>query len=107
MDNPTELAPAPVDRSAIAALVLGFVSLVALVFPPALGLGVAAIVIGWTARRRIARSTTAVRGSAFAIIGLVLGVIGTLEALVLPGIVAFVYIYAAFHGGQIPGNGLP
>lgn len=107
VNDPAALSRPRLESGAISSLVLGFLSLVALVFPPALGLGIAAIVLGWTARRRIAGSGGAQRGGHIAIVGLLLGVIGTLEGLVLPGFVAFVYIYAAFHGGKVPGDGLP
>ena len=92
------------DGGAIAALVLGFVSLGGLVFPPLLFMGVAGVVLGWTARRRIARSGGALRGRGIAIGGLVLGGLGSLLSLVLPGFVVGVWIYAAFHGGQLPGG---
>ena len=89
------------------ALVLGILSLVGLVFPPALGAGILAIVLGWTSRRRVARSAGHLKGGRLAIAGLVLGVVGSLFSLVLPGFVAYVYVYAVFHGGQMPANGLP
>lgn len=92
------------DSGAVTALVLGGISLIGLVFPPCLGLGIAAIVLGWTARRRIASSGGGLKGSGIATAGLVLGVLGSLMSLVLPGIVVGVYIYAAF-GGQV--NNLP
>lgn len=100
-------SPIPRDSAAVVALVCGLISLGGLVFPPLLGVGIAAIVLGWTARRRIARSAGALKGSGMAIAGLMFGVLGSLLSLVFPGFVAFVYIYAAFHGGQAPGNGLP
>jgi len=90
------------DTAAIAALVCGIVSLGGLVFPPLLGLGIAGIILGWTARRRIARSGGTLKGNAIAIGGLVLGVLGSLLSLVLPGFVIGVWIYALFHGGQLP-----
>ncbi len=90
------------DTAAIAALACGIVSLGGLVFPPLLGLGIAGIILGWTARRRIARSGGALKGNAIAIGGLVLGVLGSLLSLVLPGFVIGVWIYALFHGGQLP-----
>jgi len=99
-------APSPpqtrTDSGAVAALVCGFVALGGLVFPPFLGLGIAGILLGWTSRRRIARSNGELRGNAMAVGGLVLGVLGSLLSLVLPGFVVGVYIYAAFHGGQLP-----
>lgn len=92
------------DSGAVTALVLGLISLVGLVVPPCLGLGIAAIVLGRTARRRIMSSGGGLKGSRIATIGLVLGVVGSLMSLVLPGFVVGVYIYAAF-GGQV--NNLP
>jgi mannose/fructose/N-acetylgalactosamine-specific phosphotransferase system component IIC len=97
-------APAAVktDSGAIAALVMGLVSLPGLVLPPLLIVGVAGVVIGWTARRRIARSNGALKGTGIAIAGLALGVLGTLLSLVIPGFFVSVWIYAAFHGGRLP-----
>jgi hypothetical protein len=92
------------DSGAVTALVLGPISLIGLVFPPLLALGIAAIVLGWTSRRRIARSAGALRGSRIAAAGLAFGVLGSLFSLVLPGFVIGVYIYAAF-GGNV--NSLP
>ena len=106
-DPTTSPAQKQTDSAAVVALVLGALSLVGLVFPLLLALGVTAIVLGWTARRRIARSGGALKGGRIAIAGLVLGVLGSLLSLVLPGFVAYVYIYAAFHGGQAPWDSLP
>jgi hypothetical protein len=92
------------DSGAVTSLVLGFISLIGLVFPPCLGLGIAAIVLGWTSRRRIALSAGALAGGRIAVAGLALGVLGSLLSLVLPGFVVGVYIYAAF-GGNV--NSLP
>jgi hypothetical protein len=86
----------------VAALVLGLISLIGLVFPPLLGAGVAGIVLGWTARKRIARNGGELKGYRIAITGLALSVLGSLLSLVLPGFVVGVWIYAAFHGGQLP-----
>jgi uncharacterized protein DUF4190 len=101
-DPATSPAQKQTDSAAVVALVLGSLSLVGLVFPLLLALGVAAIVLGWTARRRIARSGGALKGGRIAIAGLVLGVLGSLLSLVFPGFVVWVYVYAAFHGGQMP-----
>lgn len=92
------------DSGAVTSLVLGLISLIGLFFPPCLGLGIAAIVLGWTARRRIARSAGGLKGTRIAVAGLSLGVLGSLLSLVLPGFVIGVYIYAAF-GGNV--NSLP
>ncbi len=94
---------AKTDSGAIVALVLGLVSLVGLVFPPLIGLGIAGIVLGWVARKRIARSAGELKGTRIAVGGVVLGVVGSLLSLVLPGFVVGVLIYAAFHGGQCGG----
>lgn len=96
--------PSRTDSGAVTALVLGLISLIGLVFPPCLGLGIAAIVLGWTARRRIARSAGRLKGIRIAVAGMSLGVLGSLLSLVLPGFVIGVYIYAAF-GGNV--NSLP
>ena len=90
------------DSGAVAALILGLVSLPGLVFPPLLGVGVMAIILGWTSRRRIAVSDGALKGKWIAITGLALGVLGCLLSLVIPGLIAYVYIFAAFHGGHTP-----
>jgi hypothetical protein len=91
------------DSGAVAALVCGLVSLIGLVFPLLLAVAVAAIILGWTARRRIARGGSALKGKGIATTGLVLGVLGTLLSLVIPGFIVGVWIYAAFHGGQCGG----
>ena len=91
------------DSGAVAALVLGIVSLGGLLFPPLLGVAIAGIVLGWTAHRRIAR-TGELKGNRIAIVGIALSVVGMLLSLVLPGFVVWVWIYAAFHGGQLPGG---
>jgi hypothetical protein len=95
MSSPTT-APLPpqtrTDSGAVAALVCGFVSLGGLVFPPLPALGLAGILLGWTSRRRIARSGDELKGNAMAVGGLVLGVLGSLLSLVLPGFVVGVYI---------------
>ena len=93
------------DTGAIVSLALGFVSLIGLVFPPFIGLGVAGIVIGWISQRRVARDPLQLKGRPVAIAGVVLSVIGTLLSLVIPGFIVSVWIYAIFHGGQCPGNG--
>jgi mannose/fructose/N-acetylgalactosamine-specific phosphotransferase system component IIC len=90
------------DSGAVAALVLGLVSLPGLVFPPLFGVGVMAIILGWTSRRRIAKSGGALKGKGVAIAGLALGVLGCLLSLVFPAFIAYVWIYAAFHNGQLP-----
>jgi hypothetical protein len=95
------------DSGAVVAMIFGLLSLPGLVFPPLLGAGVIGIVLGWTSRRRIADSGGALKGKWIAITGLAFGVLGSLLSLVFPGFVVYVYIYAAFHGGQLPGNGLP
>jgi hypothetical protein len=86
----------------VAALVCGLVSLVGLIFPPLLCAGVAGVILGWTARKRIARSGGELKGGRIAIAGVAFGVLGTLLSLVIPGFIVGVWIYAAFHGGQLP-----
>ena len=90
------------DSGAVAALVCGLVSLAGLIFPLFLGLWVADIILGWTARRRIARSGGELKGKRIAIAGIGLGVLGSLMSLVIPGFIVSVWIYAAFHGGRLP-----
>ncbi|HEX7263601.1 MAG TPA: DUF4190 domain-containing protein [Candidatus Dormibacteraeota bacterium] len=98
-DTPAQIRT---DSGAVAALVCGLVSLVGLVFPPLLCAGLAGVILGWTARKRIARSDSGLKGSRIAIAGLALGVLGTLLSLVIPGFIVGVWIYAAFHGGRLP-----
>src|SRR5438270_8993130 len=100
---PTQTAtPIPTDSGAVAGFVLGVVSMGGLLFPPMLGVAVMGVILSWTARRRIARNADRLRGTGLAVTGLVLSVLGCALSLVIPGIIAFVYIYAAFHGGQLP-----
>ncbi len=88
----------------MAALVLSLVSLFGLVFPPLIAAALAGIILGWTARKRISRSSGELKERRIAIAGVALGVLGTLLSLVLPGFVVSVWIYALFHGGQLPGG---
>lgn len=89
------------------ALLLGFLSLVGLVFPPAIGLGVAGIVISLIERTRIAASGGSLKGRILVWIALVLSAIGCLLSLAIPGFIAYVYVYAIFNGGRAPFNDLP
>jgi hypothetical protein len=105
MINPISGQPAMqarTDSAAVVSLVLGFISLGGLVFPPMLATAIIGIVLGWTARRRIAASQGMLKGGWVAIAGLVLSVLGALCSLVFPAFVVSVWIYAAFHGGQLP-----
>ncbi len=90
------------DSAAIVSLVLGVVSLPGLLFPPCLGAAVIGVVLGWIARRRIAAAHGALKGGRIAIAGIALSVLGGLLSLVLPAFVVGVWIYAIFHGGQLP-----
>jgi hypothetical protein len=94
------------DNGAVASLVLGLVSLPGLFAPPLFFAGLVAVLFGWSARRRIAQSGGALKGKWFAVAGVMIGVLGCLLSLVFPAFVLYVWIYAAFHGGQLPGNGL-
>jgi hypothetical protein len=93
------------DSQAIASLVLGVVSLPALVFPPCGALGVAAVVVGVIARHRIKNSAGQLKGYRLAIGGIALGVLGVLMGLALPAFFIGVLIWSLFHGGQLPGGG--
>jgi Domain of unknown function (DUF4190) len=93
---------AQTDSAAVVSLAVGLLSLFGLIFPPLIAAAVIAIVLGWTARRRIAASQRALKGGRIAIAGMIVGVLGGLFSLVLPGFVVGVWIYAAFHGGQLP-----
>jgi hypothetical protein len=100
---PKGSAVAQTEGRVYVALFLGFASLSGLVFPPAIGLGVAGIVLSLMARKRIATSAGRLRGQALIWIALGLSVLGILLSLVLPGFVVYVWIYALSHGGQLPG----
>jgi len=104
MDPITEPAArqAQTDSAAVVSMVLGLLSLFGVAFPPLIAAAVIAIVLGWTARRRIAASKRVLKGGRIAIAGMIVGVLGALFSLVLPGFVVGVWIYAAFHGGQLP-----
>ncbi len=107
MSSPAIIQPrVKTDSGAIVALILGLVAMIGLIFPPLLGLGIAGIVLGWVAHRRIGRSGGALKGKWFAFGGIVLGVLGSLLSLVIPGFIVGVWINAAFHGGQLP-SGAP
>src|SRR5260370_16287421 len=90
------------DSGAIVGLILGLVAMIGLIFPPLLGLGIAGIVLGWVAHRRIGRSGGALKGKWFAFGGIVLGVLGPLLSLLTPGFIVAVWINPPFHGGQSP-----
>jgi Domain of unknown function (DUF4190) len=102
LSSPTTSTELQTDSGAVAALVCGLVSLIGLVFPPLLFVGVAGVILGWTARKRIALSNGGLKGSRIAVAGLALGVLGILLSLVIPGFIVGVWIYAAFHGGRLP-----
>jgi uncharacterized membrane protein len=91
-----------VEGRIVAALVLGAVSLVGLVFPPLLAAGGAGIYLSVSGLRRIRASNGAFRGRTAAWIALVLSVLGCLLSLVLPGFIIYVWIWSAFHGGRLP-----
>jgi hypothetical protein len=95
-------APATTDGRAQAAVWIGAVSVFGLFFPPLLIAGIAGVYLGFTALRRIARSEGKLKGRSMALAGLGLGAVGTLLSLIVPGIIAYVYIYAAFHNGRMP-----
>ncbi len=91
-----------VATRAVVAVILGGVSLVGLIFPPMLLVGITATVLGWTSRKLVASSEGALSGRTAAWIAVGLGILGSLLSLVIPGLIVYVWIYAAFHGGQLP-----
>lgn len=91
-----------VDTRAVVAVVLGAVSLAGLIFPPMLLVGITATVLGWRSRKSVASSGGALSGWTAAWIAVGLGILGSLLSLVIPGLIVYVWIYAAFHGGQLP-----
>jgi hypothetical protein len=100
----TSVVGSKTPSEAKVALALGALSLVGLVFPPAIASGIAGLILGWKARGRIADAPDQFRGAWMAYLALFLSAVGTLASLVLPGFVVSVWIYAAFHGGQLPGG---
>jgi|SRR5690348_13655383 len=102
MVSPAATDRARTDTSAVVSLVLAVLSLPALVFPPLLGLGIAAIVTGVIARRRVSASAGLLKGRGIATAGIAIGGLGAVLGLVLPGFIVAVWIYAIFHGNQIP-----
>lgn len=91
-----------VEGRVFVGLALGLLSLAGLIFPPMLGLGIAGIVISLMSRARIKQSGGRLRGLTVVWIALIMSVVGCLLSLVLPGFVVYVWIYALFHGGQLP-----
>ena len=91
-----------VEGRVYVALLFGLLSLSGLVFPPAIGFGIAAIALSVITRRRMTASAGRLRGRWLAWAALAFGVVGSLLSLVIPGFVVYVYIYAIFHGGQFP-----
>lgn len=85
------------------ALVLGVVSMFGLIFPPLFFAGVTGVILSWVARRRIASSAGTLKGKTAAWIAFALSLVGCLLSLVFPAFVVYVWIYAAFHGGKLPG----
>jgi hypothetical protein len=105
VSSPTTTSPSTkTDSGAVAALVIGSISLIGLIFPLLLGAGAAAIVLGWMAHKRVRSSGGELKGNGIAIVGIGLGVVGSLLSLVFPAFIVSVWIYAAFHGGQLPGG---
>ena len=94
-----------IEGRVFAALFLGLTSLSGLVFPPAIVLGIGGVVLSLFARRRIVTSGGRLRGKTVLWFAIGLSVLGCLLSLVLPGFIVYVWIYAIFHGGQIPGLG--
>jgi hypothetical protein len=81
----------------VGTLLIGLGSLGGLVNPLLIVAGITALVLGWRTMRKPGASV-----KALAVIGMVLGGLGVLASLVFPGFIAFGYIYAATHGGQLP-----
>ena len=87
------------------ALALGVVSLFGFFFPPCIGAAIAGLILGWTVRGRIAASSGRLRGAWMAYLALAASAVGTVLSLFWPALFVYVWIYAAFHGGQMPGGG--
>jgi hypothetical protein len=88
--GPPPVGPPPTNGLAIASLVCGIGQLVAL-FPA----GIAAIVLGHMARRRIRE--TGEQGDGMAVAGLVLGYIGTAAAVLLVLLIVLVISVTSAH----------
>jgi hypothetical protein len=91
-----------VEGRVYVALLFGLLSLSGLVFPPAIGFGIAAIALSVITRRRMTASGGRLRGRWLAWMALGFGVAGSLLSLVIPGFVVYIWIYAIFHGGHFP-----
>ena len=103
-DPTTNSPPTKTDSGAVASLAIGSISLIGLIFPLLVAAGVVAILLGWVAHKRIRSSGGELKGNGIAIVGIGLGVVGSLLSLVFPAFIVGVWIYAAFHGGQLPGG---
>ena len=87
---------APNNGLAVASLVIGIGALVTSPVLIGLGLGIAAVVIGVLARRRVKRGETA-HGGGVALVGVVLGVIATAIGLVVGAILVFGFATGQFN----------
>ena len=76
---PAQVVVRPTSPKALVALVLGILSVVACTFLT----GIPAVLLGWMARREIARSDGRLDGSPAATVGMVLGLVGTVLGVVL------------------------
>jgi Domain of unknown function (DUF4190) len=84
------------DGLAIAALVVGIVSIVCDLFCLGILLGPAAAIMGFISRQRIATSGGALGGGTLAVVGMILGIVG----FVLGVVAFFLWIYAGSLGNS-------
>ena len=84
------------DGLAIAALVVGIVSIICDLFCLGIVLGPAAAIMGFISRQRIATSGGALGGGTLAMVGLILGIVG----FVLGVLAFFLWIYAGSLGNS-------
>jgi hypothetical protein len=76
------------------------ISLAGFVFPPLMLAAIAAIVLAVIGLRNPGEGRFSGRPAAWA--ALVLGVMGAVSSLVIPGFVVGALVYSLFHGGQLP-----
>src|SRR5215471_8688642 len=92
--------PKAKGSNVVVALILGLISLAGFVLPPLIAAGIAAIVLARMGLRNPGHGRFTGRPAAW--VALVLGAMGSLASLVIPGIVVGALVYALFHGGRLP-----
>lgn len=88
--------PGPSNGLAVASLVVGIIAVITSPLVVGLGLGIAAIAMGVTARRRIKRGA-ATDGGGLALGGVMLGIVATIIGLAVGALLAFGLATDAFN----------